>query len=104
MLSVYLPGDNYSMTAVNKDYINCINYIETLYNRENCHTLICCGDYNSSFERSNAQIEYLNDFNSRNHLNVTWRYNVSVKDFTYINTALKFILALIMLCAWAHTN
>ena len=60
------------MTAVNKDYGDCINYIETLYNREIVMHL-CCGDFNSSFDRSNVQIEYLNDFISRNNLNVIWK-------------------------------
>ena len=40
----YLPCDNYSITAVNKDYSDCINHTETLYNRENCYAFICCAD------------------------------------------------------------
>ena len=47
------------MIAVNKDYSKCINYIETIYNWENCHAFICCGDFNSSFERLNVHTEYL---------------------------------------------
>ena len=59
LLSVYLPCDNYSTVYVNHEYTECIDYIESLYNTANCGAFTCCGDYNSSFDRSNAQTEFL---------------------------------------------
>ena len=88
LLSVYLPCDNYSNT-VNKLYSDCIDYIESLLITMNCNAFICCGDYNSSFERLNAQTECLNNFMSRNNLFSSWNHSVSKKDFTYTNLSLN---------------
>ena len=88
LLSVYLPCDNYCNT-VNKEYSDCIDYIETLLNNLHCNAFVCCGDYNSSFERKNAQTECLNNFITRNDLTPSWDNLVSKKDFTYSNLALN---------------
>ena len=63
LLSIYLPCDNYSNNHVNEEYIDCIHYIEHLYNNTNSNAFICCGDFNSCFERHNAHTTgYLNNF------------------------------------------
>ena len=58
---MYLPCDNYS-TDVNSEYVKCLDYIELLINSIDCNAVVCCGDYNTSFERTNGQTECLNDF------------------------------------------
>ena len=53
------------------------------------NTFICCGDFNTSFERSNGQTECLNSFITRNNLCISWNHPVSKKDFTYTNLSLN---------------
>ena len=72
-VSMYLPYDNYS-TNVNSEYpwyVKCIDYFEMLINSIYCNAFVCCGDYNTSFERTNGQTECLNNFISRNKLCVS---------------------------------
>ena len=88
LLSLYLPCDNYS-NAANADYVDCIDCIESLLISEHCNAFICCGDYNTSFERNNAQTECLNNFIERNNLVVSWNHPVSKKDHTYTNFSLN---------------
>ena len=57
LLCVYLPCDNYSNMYINQEYSECIDYIESLYNNSNCNAFIFLGDYNTYFERLNAQTE-----------------------------------------------
>ena len=78
LLSVYLPCDTYCNT-VNEDYANCIDYIESLLESEKCNSFICCGDYNTSFERANAQTECLTNFRERHNLALSWNSPVSKK-------------------------
>ena len=52
LVSMYLSCDNYS-TNVNSEYVKCIDYIEMLINSIYCNAFVCCGDYNTSFERTN---------------------------------------------------
>ena len=89
-LSVYLPYDNYSTVYVNHEYTECIDYIESLHNTANCSAFICCGDYNCSFDRSNAQTEFLKEFIFRSNFAVSWDHSRSKKDFTYVNIPLNF--------------
>ena len=65
------------VTLQNADYVDCIDCIESLLISEHCNTFICCGDYNTSFERHNAQTECLNNFIERNNLVVSWNHPVS---------------------------
>ena len=88
LLSVYLPCDNYC-NIVSNEYLECIEHIESLYNTIDCNSFICCGDYNSCFERLNAQTECLNNFITRNNLEVSWNNSVSKKEFTYTNLSLN---------------
>lgn len=60
-----------------------------MYNRENCNAFICSGDYNTNFERLNAQTECLNNFIVRNNLCVSWNHTLAKKDFTYTNFSLN---------------
>ena len=88
LLSVYLPCDTYCNT-VSEEYVKCIDYIESLLESVNCISFICCGDFNTSFERANAQTECLTNFMGRNNLTSSWNNPVSKKEFTYTNLALK---------------
>ncbi len=88
LLSVYLPCDNQSGT-VTTEYYDCIQYVESLFNSTDCNSFMCCGDYNSSFERVNAQTECLTNFIARNNLDISWNNSVSRKDFTYSNFSLN---------------
>ena len=80
LLCVYLSCDNYSSVYINQEYSECIYYIESLYNNSNCNAFICCGDYNTSFERLNAQTECcINNFISRCNFVASWDHQVSKK-------------------------
>ena len=74
---------------INQEYSECIDYIESLYNNSNCNAFICCGDYNTSFERLNAQTECLNNVISRCNFVASWDHQVSKKEFTYANMPLN---------------
>ena len=67
---MYLLCDNYSTNA-NSEYVKCIDYIEMLINSIYCNAFVCCGDYNTSFERTNSQTACLNNFISINKLCVS---------------------------------
>ena len=85
LLNVYLPCDNYSNTTVTQGFIDCVEYIENLYNLSDCSSYICCGDFNTSFERNNAQSYYLTDCIERNSLCTSWDHVLALKDYTYVN-------------------
>ena len=53
LLSVYLSCDNYTSSA-SSEFTECIDYIESLFNSMDGNAFICCGDFNTSFERSNG--------------------------------------------------
>ncbi len=88
LLNVYLPCDNYSNNNVSNQYVNCIECIESMFNMSECNSFICCGDYNTSFQRNNAQSRYLSDFVNRNNLITSWEHVLSQEGFTYVNHAL----------------
>ena len=89
LLNLYLPCDNFSNVQTTDEYINCIEYIESMFNSSNCDAFICCGDLNTSFERDNAQSRHLFDFISRNDLLLSWDHVLSETDFTYVNHSLS---------------
>ena len=78
-VSMYLSCDNYS-TSVNSEYVKCIDYIEMFINSIDCNACMCCGDYNTSFERTNGQTECLKNVISRNKLCVSWNHPISKKN------------------------
>ena len=82
LLNLYLPCDNFSNVQTTDEYINCVEYVESMFNSSNCDAFICCGDLNTSFERDNAQSRHLSDFISRNDLLLSWDHALSEKDFT----------------------
>ena len=88
LLSVYLPCDNDTSSASAK-FTECIDYNEALFNSVDCNAFICCGDFNTSFERSNGQTEFLNSFITRNNLSISWNHPVSQSKFTYTNLFLN---------------
>ena len=51
-----MPCDNYSINNVTHEYIECVEYVEQLYNESECLGFVYCGDFNTSCERVNAQI------------------------------------------------
>ena len=88
ILSVYMPCDNYSSNNITEEYADVIDTIEGLLHSSHCEAFIICGDYNTCFNRKNAQTQYLTDFITRNKLLVSWDNPLSMKDYTYTNYAL----------------
>ena len=86
--NVYLPCDNFSNTAVSDGFLDCINCIEGMLAQANCDSYISCGDFNSSFQRANAQCNCLQQFLDRNNLMSTWDHVLAEQNFTYINHSL----------------
>ena len=89
ILSIYMPCDNYSRTIVNQTFSDCIDDIECILSDLQCTSFIGAGDYNTCFNRLNAQTTYLTDFIRRNNLSVSWDHQVSNKDNTYNNFSLN---------------
>ena len=46
-------------------------------NNEHCNGFICCGDFNTCFNRVNAQTQCLNDLVSHNNFAVSWDHENS---------------------------
>ena len=88
LLNIYFPCDNYSNNDVSNQYVDCIDCIESVINVSNCNSFICCGDWNTSFQRNNAQAKYLCDFISRNNFVNSWDHVLSQCEYTYVNHAL----------------
>ena len=95
--NVYLPCDDYSNTTVTQGFIDCVEYIENLYNLSDCSSYICCGDFNTSFERNNAQSCYLTDFIGRNSLCTSWDHVSALKDIIMLIIHCNINLVLIIL-------
>ena len=79
LLSIYLPCSNYC-NIVSREYNECIDYFESLIVANTCNSFICCGDYNTCFERENVQTECLNNFIYRSNL-VLWNNTVSKNNY-----------------------
>ena len=71
-----------------KKYTDTFDYIKCLISSIECNSVIVCGDYNTSFERETGQVDYLNDFITRNNLKISWDNDNAMKDFTYTNYSL----------------
>ena len=67
LLSIYMPGNNYSMSSVRPEFSDTLECIVSLFNTIDCNAQICCGDYNVLFDKRDAHLEYLNNFISRNN-------------------------------------
>ena len=63
--NVYLQCDTFSNTVVTDRFIDCIN----------CDSFILCGDFNSSFQRANAQGNCLQQFVDRTNLWSSWEHH-----------------------------
>ena len=83
-----MPCDNFSNT-VNQEYVDVVNTIEFVINSEDCNGIIVCGDFITSFSRSNAQSACLTDFIDRNRLISSWDNPHANIDFTYCNHSLN---------------
>ena len=82
-----MPCDNFSNT-VNQEYVDVVNTIEFVINSEDCNGIIVCGDFNTSFSRSNAQSACLTDFINRNRLISSWDNPHANIDFLTVTTLL----------------
>ena len=49
-----MPCDNYSTYDVDNTYSECIDFIETLYQSNDCNYFIATGDFNTCFSRDNG--------------------------------------------------
>ena len=56
LLSIYMPGNNYSMSSVRPEFSDTLDCIESLFNTIDCNGQICCGDYNVSFDKRDAHL------------------------------------------------
>ena len=67
-----MPCDTYSRTTVNQKFSDFIYDIECILNDLQCTSFIGAGDYNTCFNRLNAQTTCLTDFIRRNNLTVSY--------------------------------
>ena len=85
VLCIYMPCDKMLINECNIDYENTLNQIDVLIQSHPHSNVIICGDFNTSFERHNAQTRCLNNFVLRNNLRVAWESSKSQKAPTYVN-------------------
>ena len=69
----------------NIEHENTLNQIEVLIQSHPHSDIIICGDFNTSFERDNAQTRCLKNFLLRNNLRVSWESSKSQKAPKYEN-------------------
>ena len=82
---IYMPCGNMLINECNINYENTVNQIEVLIQSHPHSNIIICGNFNTSFERDNAQTRCLNNFLLRNNLKVAWESSKSQKAPTYVN-------------------
>ena len=88
VINVYMPCDRNDVNNVNNEYSEILDEICCLIDKTDATRLIMCGDWNTAFERNNAQTNCLRQFLSRNDLAVGWDHPVAQKGDTYINDSL----------------
>ena len=88
-LCVYLPCDTMSMNVCQDAYTNVLSDIERLLVNDSYNKIILAGDWNTHFDRNNAQTQHLLEFITRNNLKVCWDNPNAVKDYTYMNFSLS---------------
>ena len=74
--NVYCPNDNRSASVVTDDFIRIIDSLEICIQENPSDYTLLGGDFNTDFNRNNAQSKYLNQFLLRNMLNQTWQGNI----------------------------
>jgi len=89
VLCVYMPCDTYSNTHVQNNFSDVLGAIECAVHEFVCDGYVICGDFNTSFERENAQSRFLLDFIKRNNFHVTWDSSTATCDYTYTNHSLN---------------
>jgi hypothetical protein len=89
LISVYMPCDNYSMHNANVLYEDVLDAIESVLSSVDYDHCILCGDFNTSFSRSNAQTRCLNAFIDRCLFKVCWNSTYAVLSDTYCNNAMN---------------
>ena len=62
ILNVYLPVDTRHRTHVSQEYEECIDIIENVLSEYSHDRLVIGGDFNTDFNRNNAQSQYLKHF------------------------------------------
>ena len=72
LLSIYMPGNNYFMSSVRPEFSDTLIALSHYLILFNCNAQICCGDYNVSFDKKDAHLEYLKKIISINNLYSSW--------------------------------
>ena len=70
-----MPCDNYLLHIVDQLYVDCLEVIESLFNDAQCAYFIGAGDFNTCFNRRNAQ--------------TSWNHPLSKREDTYLNYSLN---------------
>ena len=71
--------------TVNDEYINVLDKIEQLLFTYSNDNALIGGDFNTSFQRNNAQSKCLSEFIKRNKLQLNWDIKNTKQDNTYVN-------------------
>ena len=80
IVCVYITCDPQLVNKANVEYEAVLNRVEGLIQSTDCNGIILCGDWNTSFERGNAQTKCLNEFMDRCNVKVAWKHvNVMVR-------------------------
>ena len=88
IVCVYMPCDKGSNTG-NTEYEDILFDIGCVIEKTQYDHIIICGDFNTSFERTNGQTLALTCFLRTHNLISTWDHVKSKKDYTYINISLN---------------
>ena len=62
----------YNINDITHEYIEWVEHVENIYNESDCLCFVCCGDFNTSTERLNAQTKQFSGFVDRNYFKISW--------------------------------
>ena len=57
------------------EYLDCIEYLRSMFNASNCDAFICYSEFNNSFEKVNAQSRHLSNLIPRNDILLSWDHS-----------------------------
>ena len=77
-----MPCDNRNILNPNDEFIDVLDHIEPIVTRSSCTFVLLCGDFNTSFDRQNAQTNFLSQYMERLSLICTWNHPNAAEGYT----------------------
>lgn len=83
VICVYLPNDTYSKTIVDQTYLECLDTINVLIERNSDSEFIIAGDMNTDTCRQNMHSRMLEDYMEQMGAYNTWKHSLARQTYTF---------------------